>query len=496
MPNRPGRNRVFNPIYNPVRLPETTGREFLPVRSCNVNSGLPTNNNNPLTNFHSGGGQQYYGLIQIDLTGYYAGFVDFVAAGFAFGGTGATVDAGVIRIGIMNPNDIASWTASATWNTKDGATAWTSGAGGFLQPSTEISYTAGAMPGVVTAGKTLVAAEGSFPTKNMYHSRYDPNFPAEAFANLCDAAIAQGLGKINLYIYTSSNNTWACRPGTTTALEGEKFRFVTWSRNINPGLGFIGTEGTLWPPLDAYLTAPAVNAGQYGSPSFDMCSVDPANVTHNWHGGTGGGTFVYRMEVNTATGASDDMVLMHFDLSEFIGKTFSSVKLRYFCGCTTAGGAVNNVRNFVAQSAYSWAVGNGGGAASTRGPTWTLQEKLGAIAWPGAINVGSAAFIDTVGQAETASGTVYNGGGTTAFNNLVDIDITAMANRALSTYNGHLYLRVRTSTDTLGTGGWPTAVAGPTSAGLLSTYNAALTQSTSPTIAGYRTFPHLRLKTS
>lgn len=496
MPNRPSRSRIFNPIYSPVRLPNTVEREFLPTLSCNVLSSIPANNQNPITNLGSSGGQ-YYGLLQFDLTGFVDALTDFVSAGLLHGSSGGNYDNAVMTIGVMKPADIATWTNSATYATKDGAAAWTGGSGGFRQPSTEISFTTSSMPGVTLSSRTLTSGEGSYPTRGLFHARYMSTFPYAAFANLLDTAIADGNGKINLYVYSAAA-TWQPRQGSSTgATSGERMRMMVWNVNNNPGLGWYGAGDVLYPPLDVYATALSTNTRAYGYPYFDMCSVDPSNVTRNWHGGSSrDSTFSYNLSV-TGAGASNEMCLLHFDLSEFIGRTFSSVLLRVYNGHTgIGGGTTTNCRVFVAQAAQDWAVGDGNGASSTSGPTWTLKEKNGTVAWAGAINVGSAAFIDTVGQAETTSTNVYGGSATTAFSNVHEIDITAMANRALTTYAGHLRLRIRATSDVPAAGGAPQVLAGPTGAGLLSTYNAAITQSTNATIAGYRTFPHLKIKTT
>lgn len=425
MPTRPSSYTIFNKVYNPPRAPDPRDWQLRSILDTTVSAAAPTTAVGVASNF----GLTAYCLFRFDLRGWKKGLAQITAAAlqwaYAEGQSGTIAP---ITIGIVKDVNAGSWTQGATYNTVDGVTAWVGGPGGFLNPSTEFTWTPTKMPGTVTAGKFVQSGEASFPDQDWYNGVDDATFNRSAFAAALNTAMSGQGGFVNIYMNCpSSANNFSNFAGAQPSMIESRPKLVIISSNINSSLRYI--SGTInWPPFSDIVNQHPLAKTLFAT-YYDQCVVDSINTTRNGHKCPLGqkskwnfnGTSLYQ--------------LLHFDLSPFIGSTFSQVNLRMsICGAGT------NV--LVAQSAQNWAVGDGEssvGIPGTRGPTFTLQEKNGSIAWPGSINVSSAAFIDTVGQAETS--VAVNSGASDKIP--ATWDITAMANRALTNYGGHLRLRVR-----------------------------------------------------
>lgn len=509
MPNRPGHLVQQIPAYNPPRAPATQEREILPEISCNVLESSPTNNQTPTTNFGPAG--QYTALLRFDVRGLQEGLAQFVNAMLMWSVTSGQ-DITTLTIGRIADADAASWTAAATFNTKDGAVAWSGGAGAFTNVGTEISVPIGRMPGVSTGSNYANLAQGTWPTNiGLYHPRYDPGMDSTVLATVAsflNSCMSAHSGKINIYVRSASTSA-ACRAGDTTTNTLSRMRLVYWNVNINTGLfhwGPADAGSTLYPPHQVYSTNVASNNDSViGHPYIDMTMVDDANATvrgYNYHGGVSPTTSTnYDVRTATAAGTSESYGLIHIDLTEFLGMTFSKVILSLTGGSSTGGaGSVGTTALLVGQTKDTWAVGNGGGASSTTGPTFNHQAKEASVAWPSGFTPRDAGFLDTTAQAETAC-TLLTGswGGTsnTASTSRAEADITAMANRALTNYAGHLWLRVRTTSAAGGSNGFPNSLMGPTK---YAKNNPTLVQQNlctngSGSSIGYNGWPRLRIKT-
>lgn len=481
MPTRPNGFTIFNKTYAPPRTADPKDWELRSILDTSVNSGAPTAASNGAVHY----GTTNFALFRFDLRGWKKGLAAITSAAlrwaYAESQNGTIAP---ITLGIIQDSNAASWTQGATYNTVDGVTAWVGGAGGFLNPSTEISWTPTKMPGVVTAGRFSSSGENSFPNQEMYNGVDDATFPKTAFAAMLNTAMSGQSGFVNIYMNCpSTTNLMSNFPSSSPTMIESRPKLVILSADVNEGLRYI--SGSInWPPFSDIVNQHPL-AKTLFSTYYDQCVVDSSNVTRNGH------KCPLTNKSRWAFNGTTLYQLLHFDLSPFVGKTFASVNLRL-----AVSGAGTNVS--VAQSAQTWGVGDGensGGVPGTTGPTYTLQEKNGSIAWPGAINVASAAFIDTVGQAETTV-TVSSG-----ISDLVPatFDITAMANRALTTYGGQLRLRIR------GTGGYAgimgaaeyikVTAAGSVASGFVNMGHAG--RSGSPNLSGsYLDSPHLQIVTA
>lgn len=481
MPTRPNSFTVFNKTYAPPRSPDPKDWELRSILDTHVDSGSPAAAVNGASNF----GLTRYMLLRFDLRGWKDGLAQITAAALRWAyaeSQSATI--APITIGIVKDVNAASWTQGATYNTVDGVTAWVGGAGGFLNPSTEFTWTPTKMPGTVTANKFVQSGEGSFPNQEMYNGVDDTTFNRTAFAAALNTAMAGQGGFVNIYVNCPSTaQTFSQFAAAAPSMIESRPKLVIISANVNEGLRYI--SGSInWPPFSDIVNQHPL-AKTLFSTYYDHCVVDSSNVTRNGH------KCPLTNKSRWSFNGSTLYHLIHFDLSPFLGKTFASVNLRL-----TVSGAGTNVS--VAQAAQTWSVGDGensSGVPGTTGPTYTLQEKNGSIAWPGAINVASAAFIDTVGQAETT--VAASSGGSDIIP--VTFDITAMANRALTTYSGQLRLRIRGTGAYVGIMGAAEYIkvtaAGSVASGLINMGHAGRVGS--PNISGsYLDSPHLQIVTT
>jgi hypothetical protein len=476
MPNRPGRNRVFNTYYDPPRTAQTGQFEILPSLSAAVNQSVPAAAQSPAASFGSTvGNARYFALFRFDLRGLRNGLISIQKALLIgdFGGA-ANFDNDTFKIGVVNDTDAQNWTAAATWNTKDGAVAWTGGAGGFRQTGTEQEFKFGQMPGA-QAGEVIDPTTGQFVNNHACYNPEDSTLTqahATAIASVLNSAMQSHSGIINIYIVSTEDNT------TAQALQGDLLKksfervslYITESI-FNTGLAYFGPSDAaslLFPSQNDYATAHADNAGVLGWPYFDMTTVDNTNATvrgYNYHGGSVTPTAdpYYGCTITAATGASVSYILMHFNLSSFIGKTFRKVMLRVCGGATGGGAGVAAGQLFVGMTKDGWSVGDGGGATSTKGPTFNHQEKQGSVAWPSGFTPAEAGFLDTTPQAETAF-TIVGGGfwNASLVDAVAEADITAMANHALTQDDGNLWLRIRCTNNPTPAGPTPNVMRGPT----------------------------------
>lgn len=504
MPNRPNRLSITSAKYNPPRLPATAEYEILPEVAILASSASPTTN---LSGPSSMSPTQFV-VLRFNLRGFADGLLEILKGGLVIPASGNSNPQVGLVIGKVK-NNIDSFTNAATYNTYNGTNNWAEGVGTFRDVASEISWTPSKMPGVSNSNcVSSEANQGTTPTRGLYHSRYDTNFPVDEVAALLNSALDAGEDSISIYIYTASSS-WGINRGNTDSNAACGIRLVLWEYNINPGLRWVGGEnsetvgsrtvdsdGFLFPAAQVYESAPSSNTNCYGAPTFDMTSASSSSTGSNTHGGTAPTTrFDYAL-------STTDYVLMHFDLSEFLGRTFEEVLLRINVGTTASGsGSTADVNVYVAQAAHPWGIGSGGGAAATSGPTYIYQNKSGSALWPGSVNVADSGFIDTTGQAETLfSGCPYTQFNNNVFTTSLSVDITDMVNRALSTYAGQLYLRLRLTkgADTSG-GATPNLICGPTgftsnNATAGGAYRANITTSNTTTSAGYRSFPHLQMK--
>lgn len=502
MPRRPHQFIQFNPIWDPVLVDETEELELFPLQGRTVTSTSPSSSSGNM-DFSS----VQWALLRFDLRGWEDSSVEIVKAILAWSqDTGTNGDIAEITIGRIADADADSWTSACTYATKDGVNEWASGSGGFRNAATEITWTPTPGPGVTTSGKFMAGSssggEGTFPYRHFYYPNTDDTF-AEALADFLNEAKTAHSGYVNLYLHCATKGQDARRGIQFNVALGllECIRLVLLSARKVVGTGYISLAH--YPPFTGVSSQDPVSETLFAD-HMDMCSVSGTAGQEEWNGHKGispSDNMQYAMTTTPAAGTSLRYVLLHFDLNPLGYSSFDEVKLRILGGHTTNSGGTTNVTMHVGQAAHPWAVGDGEltvGNPGTRGPTYSLQEKDGSAPWPGSITVGDASFLDTAGQAEQSDNvgnwTSLNG----SFRDLFEFDITGMANRAMSEYDGHLWLRLRYTHDSGATGRTPAIIAGPTKY-MKDNSNSAFIMSrvtNGGTVwTGYRGCPHLVVTT-